>query len=73
MIERCARCDGPMKEGFVLDNNRHAPAVAHWAEGKPEYSFLRTLKMRGRKKLPVRTFRCSRCGYLESYAVEPPH
>ena len=68
---RCAKCDGTMREGFLVDRAHNAARVAHWAEGAPEYWFLRVLKMRGRRQLPVRSFRCAQCGYLESWAVEP--
>jgi hypothetical protein len=57
-----------MHEGFLLDRSHNAVRVAQWAEGAPEYWLLRVLKMRGRRKLPVRTFRCATCGLLESYA-----
>ncbi len=66
---RCAKCDGAMREGFVIDSNHNASRVAQWAEGPPEYGILRLLKMRGRRKLPIRTLRCTKCGYLESYAL----
>ena len=39
-----------------------------WVEGEPERSFWQGLKTRDREQHPVRTFRCARCGYLESYA-----
>jgi len=42
--------------------------VGHWAEGAPEFWFLRVLKMRGRRKLPIQSWRCTKCGLLESYA-----
>lgn len=57
-----------MKEGFLIDSAHQAIRVGHWAEGAPEYWMLRILKMKGRKKLPIRSWRCSRCGFLESYA-----
>ena len=66
--ERCPKCEGEMEEGFLLDGSQHAVRVAHWAEGAPSYWFLKLLKMKGRRKLPVRTLRCRRCGFLESFA-----
>lgn len=65
---RCAKCDGAMGEGFVIDSTDYAARVARWVEGAPAYGLLRILKTRGRRELPVRTFRCTKCGYLESYA-----
>ena len=31
-------------------------------------AFGRDFKLRGKERLPVTTYRCHRCGYLESYA-----
>jgi len=73
MTPRCGKCGSGMKEGFPVDSSRNQPRVAQWAEGAPEYWFLGILRMRGRRKLPVQTFRCTKCGYLESYAAEPAH
>ena len=39
-----------------------------WIEGAPEKSFWIGIKTRGRRKLKIETWRCGRCGYLESYA-----
>jgi len=58
-----------MEEGFLLDSTHNQVRVARWASGSPEYYFLGLLKMRRRRKLPLRTLRCRKCGYLESYAV----
>jgi hypothetical protein len=60
-----------MSEGFVLDRGHgNATAVQKWVEGEPERSFWTGLKTRGREMLVVSTWRCDRCGYLESYATE---
>jgi len=53
--------DGPLQRGVQ-------PAV--WYSGRPEWSFLGFLKLKGRKRHYVQTLRCSDCGYLESYALE---
>jgi hypothetical protein len=57
-----------MEPGFVLDETRNQHAVATWIEGAPESSFWMGIKLRGKQRLPVTTYRCRRCGYLESYA-----
>ena len=69
MSPRCSKCGGGMKEGFLLDRAHNQARVALWAEGAPEYWFLRILKLRGRRRLPIETWRCMKCGYLESYAA----
>jgi hypothetical protein len=71
MSDKCGKCGGAMKEGFLHDSGQHSSGVAHWAEGTPEYNILRFLRMKGRRKLPIRSFRCTKCGFLESYAEAP--
>ena len=68
---RCPKCQAKMSEGFLVDSSHQAVRVAHWAEGAPTYWALRILKMRGRRKLPIQSWRCASCGYLESFANEP--
>jgi hypothetical protein len=58
-----------MEQGFVMDRGHYStPNEQQWIEGDPVKSFWHGLQTKGREKLPVRTFRCERCGYLESYA-----
>jgi hypothetical protein len=66
----CPKCDGQMEEGFLIDANQNMATVTHWADGAPSFYFLKILRMKGRRKLPVRSLRCRKCGLLESYAVE---
>jgi hypothetical protein len=58
-----------MESGFVIDKIGNASASApEWAEGGPERSFWTGLNLAGRERHAVVTYRCSACGYLESYA-----
>jgi hypothetical protein len=58
-----------MEEGFILDlGEGDSRRVAQWVSGPPEPSFWMGLKTKGKPKHPIRTFRCTRCGFLESYA-----
>jgi hypothetical protein len=52
-----------MNPGYIVDRT-----VANWVAGEPERSMRTGLKLRGKDKLDVITYRCGRCGYLESYA-----
>ena len=62
-----------MESGFVADKNDHNSfATQAWVEGVPERSFWSGLKITNREVFVVSTFRCERCGYLESYATTPP-
>lgn len=66
----CAKCGGGMDEGFVMDEGYGSRHAAHWVEGAPVRSLWTGLKLKGRTRLPVRSWRCRRCHYLEQYA--PP-
>ena len=67
----CAKCGSAMEAGFVLDQTHDAVVrQSAWVDGAPEPGFWTGLKLKGHQRLPVTTYRCSACGYLESYA--PP-
>jgi hypothetical protein len=58
-----------MAEGYVIDVNQHSVrSVSTWVEGAPEKSFWLGLKLGNRAQYKVQTWRCGRCGFLESYA-----
>lgn len=59
-----------MQPGFLLDMTYGKMAQSSWVEGLPKRSFLRGLDLKGQQQLPVSTFRCTRCGYLESYTSQ---
>jgi hypothetical protein len=68
----CSRCQGPLEAGYVLDRSQHNQATQQrWIEGPPERSFWTGMKTRGREAYSVTTYRCERCGFLESYASTP--
>ena len=59
-----------MEEGFLLDRGQGRTAhVESWIEGEPQQAWY-GLKTRGKPRLTVETYRCSRCGLLKSYAPE---
>ena len=66
---KCPRCDGRMEEGFVLDRGHYSfPAEQQWVEGEAQHSFWTGLHTDGRQQFKVETYRCEKCGRLESYA-----
>ena len=67
-VEPCIRCSGEMDPGFLLDEGHGKRYVARWVAGEPRKSFWFGLSLKGRQPLAVSTYRCRRCGYLESYA-----
>ena len=66
----CAKCGGTMTEGFVLDANYGSGSygLARWIAGKPIKSIWTGLKLSGKDKRDITSWRCNRCGYLENYA-----
>jgi len=66
----CIRCRAQMEVGFVPDNTHSGFQVQKWSPGEPEPSFWMGLKLKAGSVIPVRTLRCPRCGYLESYAIQ---
>ena len=68
---KCSKCQSAMEEGFILDKGHHDSAgISYWVAGSPDKRWW-GLNTKGREKLMVITFRCTRCGYLESYTVTP--
>lgn len=63
---RCPKCDGKMVRGFLFEAAGNE--LASWVEGPPESSVWGSAKAPKDKRVPVGTFRCSGCGFLESYA-----
>jgi phage FluMu protein Com len=69
-VIKCPKCETIMEMGFLLDHEGHnAASQPAWVRGTPERSFWTGIKMDGKEKLPVLTYRCPKCGYLESYAL----
>lgn len=67
----CPKCKSAMEEGFTLDRGHHNTAnVSYWIEGSPDKRWW-GMKAGDKVKLEITTFRCVRCGYLESYALPP--
>jgi hypothetical protein len=64
----CPKCQSEMVQGFVADFGHAHVAVSTWVEGPPQKSFWYGTKVPEEKCIPIGTFRCSACGYLESYA-----
>jgi hypothetical protein len=58
-----------MEQGVTIDKAHYGmPGQSEWLEGTPEYSMWTGMKTKGKERFPVTTFRCTGCGYLESYA-----
>jgi hypothetical protein len=65
----CERCGGSMEQGFVLDESYGRRIAAKWVEGVAQY-WLWNLRLGGKRQLEIASYRCRRCGFLESYAPD---
>ena len=72
----CPKCHGEMLQGHVMSIAPGGVAVSLWTEGEPVGSSFFGFKL-GKfaiapqmqaTTIPIGTFRCGSCGYLESYA-----
>ncbi len=65
----CPKCSGRMEAGFLLEQrDGNLKGVTEWVEGAPETGWWGSVKVRKKRQLAVQTWRCARCGFLESYA-----
>ena len=68
-VSDCPKCGGRMAEGFIIDRGDYgSSSVSTWQGGEPRKSVWTGLKLAKDEQAEVSTFRCGRCGYLESYA-----
>jgi hypothetical protein len=72
----CPYCEVDMERGFVLDFSHGGIINSTWQAGVPTPQTILGLKTGSVKldkanMIPVATFRCPNCGYLESYARKP--
>lgn len=71
--KECPKCSGSMSEGFVTDQGHGVIVVPNWVEGPPRKSQWVGVRIGGRPKSEVSTWRCGRCGFLENYASSEPN
>ena len=57
-----------MIQGFIPDYSDGPIYVEGWMEGQPKKSFWTRTKAPKGKGIPIGTFRCEKCGFLEFYA-----
>jgi hypothetical protein len=64
----CPKCESAMEAGVVHDRGYgNLPLQQTWGKGKTEFSMKSGLKTTFGTRT-VATWRCTGCGYLESYA-----
>jgi hypothetical protein len=64
----CPKCHGDMIRGFTFETHGPRRIVTGWVEGAPERTAMQGVKVAMGTVIPVAVFRCSGCGFLESYA-----
>ena len=68
----CPKCNGAMIKGFQLDHGHYGHVhQSEWGAGEPKPSFwwgAGTVETKGLRVLEITSYRCEKCGYLESYA-----
>ena len=67
----CPKCDGAMTVGVVLNGLQGGQLMPCWVEGIPEQTYFGNLKLRNVRAMPVSSFRCGACGYIELFAPPP--
>jgi hypothetical protein len=69
-MSTCPKCQGTIESGFIPDASYGAVLICNWTEGEPVKNFLGSLKIKGKRQIPLTANRCTRCGFVELYAVE---
>jgi hypothetical protein len=65
---KCSKCSGEMQEGLVVDFNYAGILRSMWVEDQAQNSAGQGPTVKGKRKVKTITYRCSNCGYLDSYA-----
>ncbi len=64
----CLKCRERMQPGYLLEQGHaNMRSSTTWSAGEPRKSFWMGLKA-ATDTYETRTYRCTGCGYLESYA-----
>jgi hypothetical protein len=58
-----------MEQGYLLDHTHGGQTAGEWVEGAPKRSFWTGVSLGGKQRIPITTWRCPTCGFLETYAV----
>jgi hypothetical protein len=60
-----------MEKGFLIDKDHSGVQQGRWVEGEPQSAWWRTgVKVSDKECRAVVVWRCTNCGFLESYATE---
>ena len=75
--KKCPKCDSDMELGYTTESFSvrvvaHVVVPCKWLPGKPnldQHGAVNQKKTDFSKAVPISMFRCSKCGFLESYAT----
>lgn len=56
----CPECGSEMEEGFIKDSTYGARLVSSWVKGPPEGSFWKGIKISGKERRTIQSFRCGK-------------
>jgi len=65
----CPKCGAGTEPGFIVRHSYGVSEASEWVEGPVEASVWTGVKLRGRERRRIDTFRCTGCGYLESSPI----
>jgi hypothetical protein len=69
LLPPCPLCHGETEAGFLPEFATYRSSAGEWIEGAPERRWLlEELKIAGKRRYSVVTYRCTQCGYLISFA-----
>lgn len=63
-----------MEAGILTETDHSGKQAVQWADGEPLAGWRRWMRGEAgglRERFRVISYRCARCGLLESYATEP--
>jgi hypothetical protein len=55
----CPRCRHRMEAGFIPDASYGAILIGSWVEGTPEKGWTGSVKLKGKRKFDITTYRCT--------------
>jgi len=70
---KCPKCGDKMTSGFIVDSvaGLKKRTAFDWIEGEANWSAIWGYQVKGKSRWNVSVYRCTGCGFLESYATTP--
>lgn len=66
--KKCSNCKGEMQAGIVVDLNYAGVLPSMWVESQPIIGVGSGAAIDSRRKVKTISYRCSKCGHVDSYA-----